>query len=60
MMIGRCFEELKTQKLKFKTWAVVVAKLEERLLQIPKGHGSNPLIRKFLFILNICLQSTVY
>ena len=40
--------------------AVVVAQLVERLLPIPEVCGSNPVIRNFLCILNICLLSTVY
>ena len=40
--------------------AVVVAQLMERLLLIPEVCGSNPVIGKNLFILNICLLSTVY
>ena len=40
--------------------AVVMAQLVERLLPIPEVHGSNPVIGKNLFILNICLLSTVY
>ena len=35
--------------------AVVVAQLVERLLLIPEVRGSNPVIGKNLFILNICL-----
>ena len=41
-------------------WAVVVAQLVERSLLIPEVRGSNPVIGKNLFILNICLLSTVY
>ena len=41
-------------------WAVVVPQLVERLLPIPEVRGSNPVIVKNLFILNICLLSTVY
>ena len=37
-----------------------VAQLVERLLPIPEVHGSNPVIGKNLFILNICWLSTVY
>ena len=37
-----------------------VAQLVERLLPIPEIRGSNPVIGKNLFILNICLLSTVY
>ena len=40
--------------------AVVVAQLVERLLPIPEVRGSNPVIGKNLFTLNICLLSTVY
>ena len=40
--------------------AVVVAQLVERSLLIPEVRGSNPVIGKNLFILNICLLSTVY
>ena len=40
--------------------AVVVAQLVERLLLIPEVRGSNPVIGKNLFTLNICLLSTVY
>ena len=43
-----------------KVRAVVVAQLVERSLPIPKVRGSNPVIGKNLFILNICLLSTVY
>ena len=39
---------------------MVVAQLEERSLPIPEVCGSNPVIGKNLFILNICLLSTVY
>ena len=41
-------------------WAVVVAQLVEQLLPIPEVRSSNPVIGKNLFILNICLLSTVY
>ena len=43
-------------------WAVVVvvAQLVERSLPIPEVGGSNPVIGKNLFMLNICLLSTVY
>ena len=34
--------------------------LVEWSLPIPEVHGSNPVIGKNLFILNICLLSTVY
>ena len=37
-----------------------MAQLVERSLPIPEVHGSNPVIGKNLFILNICLLSTVY
>ena len=40
-------------------WEVVVAQLVERSLTIPEVRGSNPVIGKKLFILNICLLSTV-
>jgi len=40
--------------------AVLVAQLVEWLLPILEVCGSNPVIGKILFILNICLQSTVY
>ena len=40
--------------------AVVVAQLVERSLPIPEVHSLNPVIGKNLFILNICLLSTVY
>ena len=40
--------------------AVVVAQLVERSLPIPKVHGSNPVNGKNIFLLNICLLSTVY
>ena len=41
--------------------AVVVAQLVERSLPILDVCGSNPVIRKiYLFLLNICLLSTVY
>ena len=39
---------------------VVVVQLVERMLPIPEDRGSNPVIGKKLFILNICLLSTVY
>ena len=42
------------------TKAVVVAQLVEQLLPIPGVRSSNPVISKKLFILNICLLSTVY
>ena len=37
-----------------------VAQLVEWSLLIPEVRGSNPVIGKILFILNICLPSTVY
>ena len=37
-----------------------VAQLVERSLPIPEIRGSNPVIGKNLFILNICFLSTVY
>ena len=37
-----------------------VAQLVEQSLPIPEVRGSNPVISKNLFILNICLLSTVY
>ena len=37
-----------------------VAQLVERSLPIPEVRGSNPVISKYLFILNICLLSNVY
>ena len=37
-----------------------VAQLVERLLSLPEVGGLNPVIGKNLFILNICLLSTVY
>ena len=37
-----------------------VAQLVERSLLIPEIRGSNPVIGKKLFILNICFLSTVY
>ena len=41
--------------------AVVVAQLVERSLPIPEVRGSNPVIgKKIIYILNICLLSTVY
>ena len=40
--------------------AVVVAQLVGRSLPIPEVCGLNPVIGKNLFILNICLLSTVY
>ena len=46
-------------KVKLIPWAVVVAQLVERSLAIPEVRGSNPDIG-ILFILNICLLSTVY
>jgi len=39
--------------LRTKMWAVVVAQLVERSLPIPEVRGSNPVIGKNLFILNI-------
>ena len=45
---------------KYFEWEVVVAQLEERLLLITEIRGSNPIMGKKLFILNICLLSTVY
>ena len=48
------------RKLNTPNWAVVVAQLVERLLPIPDVRGSNPVIGKNLFILNICLLLTVY
>ena len=44
----------------WKTRAMVVAQLVEQSLPIPEVCGSNPVISKKLFILNICLLSTVY
>ena len=41
-------------------WAVVVPQLVEWSLPIPEVRGLNPVIGKKLFILNICLLSTVY
>ena len=41
-------------------WAVVVTQLVERSLLIPELRGSNTVIDKTLFILNICLLSTVF
>ena len=41
--------------------AVVVAQLVERSLPIPEVRGLNPVIgKKFIYILSICLLSTVY
>ena len=40
--------------------AVVVAQLVERSLLIPEVRGTNPVIGKKLFILNICLLSNGY
>ena len=40
--------------------SVVVAQLEERSLPIPEVCGSNPVIGKKLFLLNICLLSRKY
>ena len=37
-----------------------VAQLVEQLLPIPEVCSSNPITSKNLFILNICLLSTVY
>ena len=37
-----------------------MAQLVERSLPIPEVRNSNPVIGKNLFILNICLLSTVY
>ena len=37
-----------------------MAQLVERSLLMPEVHSSNPVIGKNLFILNICLLSTVY
>ena len=42
------------------TWPVVVALVVERSLPIPEVRGSNPVIDKNLFMLNISLLSTVY
>ena len=39
---------------------MVVAELVEWSLLIPEACSSNPVIGKKLFILNICLLSTVY
>ena len=39
---------------------LVVAQLVEWLLPIHEVRGSNPVTGKKLFILNICLLSTVY
>ena len=43
----------------FRFLAVVVAQLAERSLPISEVRDSNPAIGKNLFILNICLLSTV-
>ena len=40
--------------------AVVVAQLVERSLLIPEVRGTNPVIGKKLFILNICFLSNGY
>ena len=37
-----------------------VAQLVEQFLPIPEVRRSNPVIGKKLFVLNICLLSTVY
>ena len=50
----------KTAIVSYDYRAVVVAQLVERSLPIPEVHGSNSVIGKNLFILNICLLSTVY
>ena len=55
-----CYDPKKTLTKIQISWAVVVAQLVERLLPIPEVRGSNPVIGKNLFILNICLLSTVY
>jgi len=63
-----CFTTLKSRdwgkevylRLSIKKWAVVVAHLVERSLPIPEVRSLNPVIGKNLFILNICLLSTVY
>ena len=48
-------------KVKIAYWAVVVAQLVEQSLPILEVCGSNPVISKIhLFLLNICLLSTVY
>ena len=48
-------------ELKFKNWGSgCVAQLVERSLPISEVRGSNPVIGKNLFILNICFLSTVY
>ena len=39
---------------------MVVAQKVDRLLLIPEVRGLNPVIGKYLLILNICLLSTVY
>ena len=39
---------------------MVVAQLVERSLPIPEVRGSNPVIGKILYILNICLLSIVF
>ena len=50
-----------TRKGKYKVRkAVVVAQLVDRLLPIPEVCGSNPVINKNLFILNICLLTFVF
>ena len=50
-----------TRKGKYKVRkAVVVAQLVDRLLPIPEVRGSNPVINKNLFILNICLLTFVF
>ena len=49
-----------TKKSGKKLRAVVVLQLVERSLPIPEVRGSNPVIGKKLFILNIFILSAVY
>ena len=58
VVVVGCSSQKPIQKLTIE-WAVVVAQLVERSLLIPEVRGSNPVIGKKLFILNICLLSTV-
>ena len=52
---------LNGQDIKYQIfWAVFVGQLVERSLPLPEVRGSKPVIGKNLFMLNICLLSTVY
>ena len=65
---GRCYKDILSIMLgysgfKNSDWSgeVVVAQLVERSLLIPEVRGSNPVIGKYLLILNnYCILSTVY